>query len=502
MPPFDHPDDGFARCQILRFGEAKPGRATGRGCVREDDTVRVAITSALVAAMVVLTGFLVATLGFFGPRTAMRIIAVTVTLWLLFVLAVIAIRTVPLRPAMALVIVGSVLLGGAAMAGPPNTSTDSARYAWDGIVQDAGVSPYRYVPVADALAGIRPDWLFPTPVTDPDGGFRCEEPRTRKATSLPSHQPLCTAINRPSVPTIYPPAAELYFAAVRLFVPADAGYWPLQLTGLLISLAILAVLIVVMRRRGIDPRWAALWGWSPLVASEAVTNSHVDVLGALLIVVASALVGRGIRLRGGIALGAAIATKLVPVLAAPALLRRQPGKVIVAAVVTFAVLYVPYIATTGVAVIGYLPGYLSEEGYDSGHRFALLGLVMPSTATLPVAAVLLLITAALVWRKTTPESPWLGQLVMIGVALLIVSPEYPWYALMLVPFIALTGRWEWFAVPLALTLQPLVPLQPFAQAGIGLAVLVIVGMALRRTGPAGRMRLVAPIRRLLRARVS
>ena len=453
-------------------------------------TVLASVATAVLAG---LTAYSVTALGYFDRVHPAALLSCTVGLWLLFALAILALRRVPTRPAIAIVLIGSALIGGAAMAAPPNTSTDSARYAWDGIVQNAGISPYRYVPVDDALGALRPDWLFPTPVANADGGDRCTDPRSDPTFSTPSHQPMCSALNRPKVPTIYPAAAEIFFAGVRLITGPTAEYWPLQLTGLLMSIAITAMLIVALRRRNLDPRWAALWGWSPIVATEAITNSHIDILGALLALVATLLVSRGMRFRGGIALGAAIAVKLIPVIAAPALLRRQPWKVIVASIVTFAVLYIPYVISTGIAVLGYLPGYLSEEGYNNGSRFTLLTLFVPMTATLAVAVVLLLVTAVLVWWKTNPDAPWLGQLVMIGTTLLIVSPRYPWYALLLVPFIALSGRWEWFAVPLALTVRLLIPNHVVSQVAIAIAIVAIVTMALYRTGPDGRARLRHPL---------
>jgi hypothetical protein len=455
--------------------------------------VPTVVASVLAAAMAGLTAYSVTALGYFDRARPTALIICTVVLWLLFTLAILSLRRVPTRPAIALVLIGSALIGGAAMAGPPNTSTDSARYAWDGIVQNAGISPYRYVPVDDALGSLRPDWLFPTPLQNADGTDRCPDPRADPTFSTPSHQPLCSALNRPKVPTIYPAAAELFFAGVRLVTGPSAEYWPLQLTGLLMSLAITAMLIVALRRRNLDPRWAALWGWSPIVATEAITNSHIDILGTLLALVATLLVSRGLRFRGGIALGAAIAVKLVPVIAAPALLRRQPWKVIAASIITFAVLYIPYVIATGIAVLGYLPGYLSEEGYNDGSRFIMLSLFVPASASLPVAAVLLLVIAVLVWWKTNPDAPWLGQLVMIGSTLLIASPRYPWYALLLVPFIALSGRWEWFAVPLALTTRMLIPHQDLYQVAIAIAIVVIVALALYRTGPEGRARLRHPL---------
>jgi alpha-1,2-mannosyltransferase len=72
--------------------------------------------------------------------------------------------------------------------------------------------------------------------------------------------------------------------------------------------------------------------------------------------------------------------------------------------------------------------------------------------------------------------------VMIGAVLLIVTPRYPWYALLLVPMIAMTGRWEWFAVPLALTGRLLVPMAAPTRITVAVAVLVIVVMSIRRAG--------------------
>ena len=46
---------------------------------------------------------------------------------------------------------------------------------------------------------------------------------------------------------------------------------------------------------------------------------------------------------------------------------------------------------------------------------------------------------------------------MVGLTLLIVSPNYPWYALMLLPFIVLSRRWEYVGVILALDFIYMVP---------------------------------------------
>jgi hypothetical protein len=450
--------------------------ATGRTSVSR---LPVILAVLVFAAMAVLTGIMVGRFGYLTSSRRPEFFAVVGALWVLFAVGLVLLRRVPARAAIVIILAASTVIGGTALLGPPNTSSDSARYAWDGIVQDAGISPYKYVPSSDALKKLRPDWLFSPPVQGASGPT-CGLPRPYLAHTSPSGVVMCTAINRPSVPTIYPPASELLFAAVRAVVPPDAEFWPLQLAGLLMTLAVGALLVFGLRRRGLNPRWAALWAVNPLVISQAVTNSHIDILGSLLTLLAVFAIASGARWRGGILLGAAIAAKLIPILAAPAVLRRQPWKIIVAAVATFAVLYIPYIITTGIGVIGYLPGYLNEEGYNTGNRFVLLRAFLPGTASLVVAVLLLGAVAVLAIIYGNPERPWLGQLFVIGSALFIASPPYAWYSLLLVPFIAMTGRWEWLALLLAFTVRELVPSNSAYEWSLFTAAVIVAVVSLGR----------------------
>lgn len=441
--------------------------------------MRIVVTSVLLALSAVATALSVAVLPFYGYEKGRvePLVWATLGLWVLFALSLVSLRRVSTKSSVVLVLVGSLAIGGAAMFGPPNTSTDSARYAWDGIVQNAGISPYSYVPSDPALRELRTDWLFPAPV---DG--ECVGERIMSVDEPGTGDLVCTAINRATVPTIYPPTSEIVFAGVRLLTGPAPEYWPMQLLGLLTSLGVTVLLLGSLRKAGKDPRWAAIWGWCPLVATEGVTNSHIDIVSALLLLVATLLVASGRRWAGGVALGASIATKLIPVIGAPALLGRRPGTVIVASVVTFFALYLPYVIANGPEVLGYLPGYLTEEGYESGTRFIMLSLVAPGSASLVLAALLVAATGAIVWWRTDPADPWIGQLVMIGVTLLVVTPRYPWYALLLIPMIAMTGRWEWLAVPLALTERLLIPSVDLARLTVTVAIVFIVVMSIRRAG--------------------
>jgi hypothetical protein len=148
---------------------------------------------------------------------------------------------------------------------------------------------------------------------------------------------------------------------------------------------------------------------------------------------------------GGILLGLAIATKLTPALAVPALLRRRWLTVTLAASSAFAAVYVPHVLMVGTKVIGFLPGYLQQEGYSGGTRFGIIGLFATSWLAIVMAVLILAAVAFAVLQFGNPDRPWEGAVVMTGAALAVTTPHYQWYSLLLVMLVALDGRPEWLA---------------------------------------------------------
>ncbi|WP_427016080.1 glycosyltransferase 87 family protein [Pseudarthrobacter sp. P1] len=467
-------------------------RANGAGRPPEGAgaTLRAGATVAALSLVALLAGVLSWTVAA-DPSAEWVSPVGTLAAWALFLPAALAARRVPARHAAAVVLLGALLLGAAAISAPPATSNDSARYAWDGIVQKAGISPYRYVPADEALRPLRPAWLFQDAGRAPGQDATCHTnpfpTGTETTTNIPGGGTLCTAINRPTVPTVYPAVAELYFLAVRLLPGPGVGFIAFQLAGLLLSLAVTVALLAFLRRTGRPAHQAVWWAWSPLVALEAINGAHVDALGAALALAAALLLVGGRTLGSGMVFGAAVATKLIPAICAPALLYRRPVRFVAAAVATFAVAYIPYVLASGWAVLGYLPTYLKSEGYDGADspRFTLLKLVLPASWSTPAALVLLLGLAVYVWRTTDAARPWDGQVLMVGGTLLIVSPSYPWYALLLLPFVALSRRYEFAAIAPVLAMMYFTGSQPYGQlvARLGLGavvVLLVVATLVRR----------------------
>ncbi|WP_371494377.1 hypothetical protein OG871_04625 [Kitasatospora sp. NBC_00374] len=398
---------------------------------------------------------------------------------LLFGLAVALLRRVPPRRAAALVLAGSIAVAATGLLAPPRTSDDAYRYVWDGRVQAAGISPYRYAPDDPALAGLRgraPD-LFPP--AGPCSGW--DERRTAAGQ--------CSRLNRPAVPTIYPPVAEAWFLGLH---GLGGGVRAVQLGGALLAVATTGLLLT--RRR---PVRAALWGWCPGVALWAVNDAHVDTLGALLLVAALLAAVRGWVAAGGVLFGAAIAVKLVPAVALPGALsgvlarRPRPRDLLlpVLALATVALAYLPYLALSGAGVLGYLPGYLREEGYDRADvaRFGLVRLLVPSVLTPWAAALVLLVVVFHVLRRGDPARPWGGALLVTGTALLLAAPNYPWYGLLVVALVGLDGRWEWLAVPAAGAVLYLVGGDTQQPVYGGALLVVLVGVLVRHRAAARRV---------------
>lgn len=339
------------------------------------------------------------------------------------------------------ILAGGALLQVVAATTTPTTSDDDNRYSWDAKVQLAGIDPYRYPPSAPELDRLRGDTLFFS------SSGHC-------AWRLPDGR--CSLVNRPDVRTIYPPVAEGAFTTVRvLSLGRSDGPFPLQVAG---AIGVLALAGLLARRAlsvGMPPWTVALWAWCPVTAVELSNNAHIDWLGALASAAALIVYRRGRSGLGGLLLGAAIATKLYPGLLLPAMLRRHPVRVVGAAASVVVLSYLPHVAAVGSQVIGYLPGYLKEEDYTNGGRFLLLALVFPRAALTAIAAAILLAAALWAARRSDPDSPERFALVLVGVAMLVATPSYSWYSVLLLALVAMTGYLEWLPLVIAPTIAAL-----------------------------------------------
>lgn len=438
-----------------------------------------------VAAGTILTGLVYLSVHPVPAVSRLGALPMAAALWGTFAAGAWLVRRTPGRWVLGLILAAGIAVQFAAVSAPPRGSDDLYRYIWDGKVQAAGIDPYRYPPAAFQLAHLRDPFLWPAHAQ------HCVAPGTPDPGQGGVMDPGCTRINRPLAHTIYPPVAEAYFLAVHVVSPSGGGSVPIQAAAAACAVAVTLLLLFGLGYLGRDQRLAVLWAWCPTVALETGNNAHVDVLAAGLALAALLVLARARQLRsslaGGALLALAIWAKVTPVLVVPAAVKRRPFAVAAAALLTTVTVYLPHLLAVGGGVIGYMPGYLHEEGYGNGTRFSLISLLVPDSWALAVAFVALAAVAVAVLLRSDPDRPWQGAVVMTGLALAIATPPFPWYALLLVMLVALDGKAEWlaFAVVKYVAVRMLLPglfvhVYQAEQAAYGTALALVAAVAVAR----------------------
>ena len=150
---------------------------------------------------------------------------------------------------------------------------------------------------------------------------------------------------------------------------------------------------------------------------------------------------------------------------------------------TLLAVYLPHVLAVGGRVIGYLPGYLGEEGYANGARFALLSW-LPAPLVRPTAALVLATVAVRVYQTGDPDRPWRGAAVLVAATLLVTAPIYPWYVLLLAMLVGYGAPAEWLVLAIAATFAQHARAFDLAFAdaqrwGYGVALLVIAAGVVR-----------------------
>ena len=282
---------------------------------------------------------------------------------------------------------------------PPGADDDIHRYVWDGRLQRLGYNPYIVVPsdpVAKAL-----------------------------------HTAETSNLNNPDLPSPYPAGAQLFFRSVTAI---QESTFALKVAFVVCEFAIVFVLLDVLRCSRRPAHLVLVFAWNPLLAIEVAGSGHIDIAGALLLVVSAAALVRRWRATAAVALGLAIAVKFLPIVLLPLYWKRVRIRdaALAAAVVGF--LYAPFLHH-GRIPMGSLGTYVRSFRFNGPVFAALAGVASPQ---LPVVLALLggLITAT--WlriRRSAPE--WSGDLFAwpMAATLFCAPAVFPWYLLWLLPFL-------------------------------------------------------------------
>jgi len=345
----------------------------------------------------------------------------------LFVAAVAIVLTQPVNRATLWIVLGfAVAMRGIVLFTPPYLSTDIYRYVWDGIVQHAHISPYRYAPGDPALKTLQ-----------------------AKYPAIFEH------INRRDYAhTIYPPVAQMIYWLATLFSPTVQAMKMAMFGFECVAAAALIALLKLMGRRTTD---VLLYAWCPLLVWEIGGAGHVDAAIIASISLAVLYRYREQPVMTGLFLGLAVMTKFYPLILLPALWKRGDWKMPATLVAVCAVGYAMY-ASVGKLVFGFLGGYAYEEGLDSGTRYFLLDELHSSRGFSKVPTAAYVIFCALVlgwiswncWKQASvmragsmkdSAAVVRGAMTLSLAMMLLFSPHYAWYIAWLIPLMALYPNW-------------------------------------------------------------
>ena len=313
---------------------------------------------------------------------------------------------------------------------PATLSDDIFRYVWDGRVQLAGINPYLYAPSAPEVAHLR-DALY-------------------------------QSVNHATIPTIYPPLAQLFFRAICALSATPAAF---KLALLLCDWGLCLLLAHSLVRRGQDPRRVVLYAWNPLPLIEVAGSGHIDALGILLLFAALYALHSQRWGAAVCALAGAFLVKLVPLVLLPTFWRRPRVGWLKfrqrSALLLFPTLgllaFWPF-ADAGEKLATGLLTYVQHWHFNAAayslFRFAL----EPLHARWLCTALFALIALGVQIRY---RDPYQAAFATLGAYVLLSPTVHPWYLLWVLPFLA------FFPSPAWILLSGLIFLAYEVQIGYG-----------------------------------
>ena len=279
---------------------------------------------------------------------------------------------------------------------PTGLDDDIHRYLWDGRVQRMGYNPYLLVPSDPAMVGLH-----------------TLETRT---------------LNNPDVPSPYPAGAELFFRAVTAI---HESIFALKVAFVLCDLVMVFVLLDFLRSSKQQEHWVLAYAWHPLLAIEVAGSGHVDIVGAMLLLVSAGALLRRWRAVAAVAFALAVAVKFLPIVLLPLYWKRVRVRDVAVAAVVLGLLYVPFL-NHGRIPFGSLGTYVQRFRFNDP-VFATLERVTPPQIAAGMAVLVGVLTAMWMRRRAREWSPDAFAWPMAA-SLLCAPVVYPWYLLWLLPF--------------------------------------------------------------------
>ncbi len=321
---------------------------------------------------------------------------------------------------------------------PMEHTDDMNRYLWEGRLITEGINPYLHAPDDPNLA------------------------------TLAQTDPYHSAINLPHLSAAYPPFVLGLFAAA-----GSVWYspWVIKLMVVAFDLSSIWLILLLLRHRRLDARWALLYALNPVVLYAFAGEAHFDAIQNFFLL--AALVAFDRRRWGWMFLlaGLAIQSKYVALVACPFLLRRDNLKWMWTGAVAVVLPFLPILAMEPGNVFSCLSTFSQHYAYNGSMHILLWNLL--DDQVLAARLCMMALTTGLIvvfflyspmLRRRFRDDPHTGMMVAVSLLLVFSPTIHFWYL-------------SWIAI-----LLPLIPLRSWMLICVTISASFVTRQIYEQTG--------------------
>ena len=311
----------------------------------------------------------------------------------------------------------------------PNLSDDIFRFIWDGRLLNHGINPFEQLPSYYMIAGNEVDGITKS---------------------------IFDELNSQEYFTVYPPVCQAIFAfSTWLFPKSILGtIITMKAFFLFFEIGTLIFLYKLLSHFKLDKKLILWYALNPLIILELTGNLHFEALMVFFLIAAIYYYEKSNLTISGIAMGLAIATKLLPLMFLPFFIRRLGWK---KAMIYFTIigvslvaLFAPLFSSVFLSNIGSSIGLYFQRFEFNGsiyYFFRWLGLVISGHNIIeglgPILALIVFFTIISRTHKETDLSTLhliRQMLFSLTLFLFLTTTVMPWYLSGLILFSVFTGH--------------------------------------------------------------
>jgi rSAM/selenodomain-associated transferase 2 len=325
-----------------------------------------------------------------------------------FILLIALVRSFPenIEPTRAWILVLILGVCGRLLFLPYPPGNDIFRYIWEGAAQNHGLNPYAIPP--DGPSAVR--------------------------LAVGELGSVWERINHRWLTAAYPPAAMLMFRLLAAISPSVLFF---KSVFILFDLGVMALLVRVLRQRGLPAARLLLYAANPLVIVFTAGEGHLDVVQVFFLFLGCVLLQQPKIAAGALALGIAVMSKYLSAVAAPFLMGRGNSVKLLAVFVPL-LLFVPYL-DAGWGIFGSLVEFGVAMHYNDSIAAVFRECLGP--AALPALGGLLFLCLA--WVFLSVDDALHSAYLAVGCVLLFLPTLHPWYLVLIAPFLCVFPSRAW-----------------------------------------------------------